>query len=201
MEILLGLLLAIFYFMKENKKLKRKITRYKEDAFFDFLTQIPNRRRIDHILNREWERAKRSQEKIAVIMADIDHFKAYNDTYGHQEGDSCLYRIAREMESAVRPSDTLGRFGGEEFMVILSEIKHFGDEVNVAERLRAQVEKTKIPNIGSSVKPIVTLSVGVAVGTPGKDFISAEEMVKVADEALYEAKHSGRNQVKINRGR
>ncbi len=160
----------------------------------DVLTGVANRRWFDEFLEQEWRRALRLQIPIALILIDIDQFKAFNDTYGHQAGDECLKQVAAALTSAVhRPSDMLARFGGEEFAIILGGSDLQG-AVSVAEQARARVEQLAIPHRASSAGPHVTVSAGVAAvrvtrGMPESD------LIKAADQALYRAKAGGRNSV------
>ncbi len=160
----------------------------------DALTGVPNRRFFDEILDKEWARAVRSHQPLAIIMIDIDRFKLHNDTYGHQAGDVCLRQVANVLKGSVhRPADVVARYGGEEFALILP-----GDDIvgaaAVAERMRLGVETLKIAHVKSVSGHDVTISLGVAVVVPDSHS-SALELVAAADEALYRAKAVGRNQV------
>ncbi|HWR45560.1 GGDEF domain-containing response regulator [Sporomusa sp.] len=163
----------------------------------DGLTGIANRRHFDQMYDMEWRRAVRTGQELSVIFLDIDFFKLYNDTYGHQEGDECLKQVAAAAGSVLkRPGDLLARFGGEEFVIILPETGIEGAQA-LAETIRAAVEECNIPHSASKVSDHVTVSIGVAGGqvtltdTPPK-------LINQADKALYEAKNSGRNQVKVS---
>ena len=162
-------------------------------AGLDGLTGIPNRRNFDEFFQRAWRQAMRDTSPLSCIMIDIDHFKAYNDTYGHHAGDDCLIRVAKALEaSSVRPGDLVARYGGEEFVVVLPDTDASGAQ-RVAERMRQEIEGLALPHAGSSVGQFVTLSLGVAtLDAPG---IRPEDLLQAADQALYEAKRSGRNQV------
>lgn len=162
-------------------------------AGLDGLTGIPNRRNFDEFFQRAWRQAMRDTSPLSCIMIDIDHFKAYNDTYGHHAGDECLIRVAKALEAcSVRPGDMVARYGGEEFVVVLPDTEATGAQ-RVAERMRRQIEGLALPHAGSPVGPFVTLSLGVAtLDAPG---IKAEDLLQAADMALYEAKRTGRNQV------
>jgi diguanylate cyclase (GGDEF)-like protein/PAS domain S-box-containing protein len=166
-------------------------------ATTDALTGIPNRRSFDIALDRECRRAKRARKSVAVIVIDIDHFKAYNDCYGHQAGDDCLRRVAQAMSAVVqRPSDLLARYGGEEFAVILPETDKFGAGL-VAENLRQAIEALAIPHAGSHADShggCVTISAGVSWASIDSDNTGAA-LLREADQALYEAKKAGRNRV------
>ncbi len=158
----------------------------------DGLTGAANRRQFDTILDREWRRAKRLGKPVSLIMFDVDHFKKFNDHYGHLKGDDCLQRLAHLLEAMIhRPGDSAARYGGEEFAIILPETENTGAAI-VAERVRQGVELLDIPHEASSVAKHVTISVGVATVVPsGEDL--PETLVKLADQRLYEAKRAGRN--------
>jgi diguanylate cyclase (GGDEF)-like protein len=162
-------------------------------AALDGLTGIPNRRSFDDFLQREWGLATRNATRLSCIMIDIDHFKAYNDTYGHQAGDECLIQVAKALQACVtRPGDLVARYGGEEFGIILPATDAAGARV-IAERMRLHVEQLGIPHVGSSVADCVTLSLGSATLVDSET--SPEDLLQAADRALYQAKHQGRNQV------
>ncbi|MFP7754746.1 diguanylate cyclase domain-containing protein [Thermodesulfobacteriota bacterium B35] len=160
----------------------------------DGLTGVPNRRRFDQLLHKEWQRAIRHGASISIIMLDIDFFKLFNDTYGHQGGDECLQQVARTLERSVqRETDMVARYGGEEFAAILPETGVRG-ALAVAEAMRANVEALKIPHENSKITDHVTISVGVATTVPERGS-RPEDLIATADEALYEAKNNGRNRV------
>jgi diguanylate cyclase (GGDEF)-like protein len=163
-------------------------------AGLDGLTQIANRRRFDDVLREEWKRLGRSRAPLALILLDVDLFKRFNDTYGHQAGDRCLQRIARTLAAnAYRPADMAARYGGEEFAVLLPETDAAGARF-VAERILASIGDLRIPHASSGVAPHVTASLGVACLTAGTE-ADATRLIQLADEALYEAKNGGRNRV------
>jgi diguanylate cyclase (GGDEF)-like protein/PAS domain S-box-containing protein len=170
---------------QDNRELERL-------ANCDSLTQLANRRRFDEYLQQEWRRLTREQVPLSLIMCDIDHFKAYNDTYGHQAGDACLQTVAKAIQKAVkRASDLVARYGGEEFVVILPHTDLEG-AFQVAEVIQANVLKLELNHMESPVSPYVTLSIGIASMIPStpKPF---SNLVTAADLALYKAKHLGRN--------
>ncbi|MGD1862853.1 MAG: diguanylate cyclase [Leptolyngbyaceae cyanobacterium] len=172
----------------------RKLQRF---AYLDGLTRVANRRRFEQFLSQEWRRLSREQAEVALIMADIDYFKAYNDIYGHQAGDDCLRRVASILRSAIkRPADMVARYGGEEFVVVLPKTNVEGAET-VAEQIRSMVHQAQIPHQGSQVSKFVTMSLGVAVMLP-HPLKRLEDLVKFADEALYQAKADGRDRVVIS---
>ena len=176
-----------------EEELQALNTVLKELAATDALTGVPNRRSFDIALDRECRRAKRARKPVAVIVADVDHFKSYNDCYGHQAGDECLRRVARAMSEVVqRPGDLLARYGGEEFALILPETDKFGAGL-VAENLRRAVEAQAISH-ASATHGLVTISVGVSWMPIDRDNMGPV-LLQDADQALYEAKNSGRNRV------
>lgn len=157
----------------------------------DSLTGMANRRRFDEALETEWARAARAGRHLAVILADVDHFKAYNDRYGHQAGDECLRRVAAVLRaSARRPGDLAARYGGEEFCLILAETDADA-ALQVAENLRQAVQDLAIPHEGSP-HGLVTLSLGLAAMVPETGRVVRDHL-QAADRALYGAKEAGRN--------
>ena len=164
----------------------------------DGLTNIANRRQFDHTLRQEWNRAMRSFCPISLIMLDIDFFKKYNDTYGHQGGDETLKSIAlilKDMEK--RPGDLAARYGGEEFAIILPETDPAGVS-EVAYAVLDRVRAKRIRHESSDIANILTVSVGTATMTPARSS-QPDSLVAIADKALYKAKHAGRNQVVLSK--
>jgi diguanylate cyclase (GGDEF)-like protein len=146
------------------------------------------------VLEQEWQRATRERIPLGMLMLDVDCFKRYNDTYGHQAGDSCLQRVAAVLASrARRPSDLAARYGGEEFAVVLPGADEAG-VMAVGEWIRAEVERQRIPHGASLAGDVVTVSVGAAVARPAPGAEPAA-LVAAADAALYRAKEGGRNAV------
>lgn len=165
-------------------------------ARIDGLTQVNNRREFERSIETEWRRAQRSKRKLVLIMLDIDHFKAFNDRYGHLAGDGCLRTVAQTIKSTVqRAEDSVCRYGGEEFAVILPESDLKGAEV-LAEKIRTNVEAMQIKHEGSETAEVVTVSLGIASYSPSEE-LCPNELIEQADQALYKAKHQGRNQVAI----
>jgi len=164
----------------------------RELTLTDGLTGVANRRAFDEQLETEWRRCGRAEVPIALILVDIDHFKDFNDAYGHQAGDACLQRAGDAMRrAAMRPQDMLARYGGEEFAILLPYEDVKGAEA-VARKVLEEIAQLKIPHALSSVEPMLTVSMGVASLTPN-DRIESAVLVKSADALLYEAKASGRN--------
>jgi diguanylate cyclase (GGDEF)-like protein len=160
----------------------------------DTLTQIANRRRFDTLLRQEWRRALRDEAPVSLLFCDIDHFKRFNDAFGHQAGDDCLVRVAQAMEETLnRPADLVARYGGEEFIALLVDTDPEGARM-LAERMRARVEALGIENPDSPAGPILTVSLGVATVVP-RAAMRPEDLVDLADRALYAAKEGGRNRV------
>ncbi len=179
-----------------REALEQRNTELKELSLLDGLTGIANRRNLDAFLDKEWRRAQRKESSLALIMLDIDQFKNYNDTYGHQEGDACLQRIAQAIkEAGRRVSDLAARFGGEEFAVVLPDTDQVGAAA-LAEVLRRNIENLDILHEASSVSSVVTASFGVAAIVPTRRS-SIAEFIAAADQALYQAKREGRNRVKL----
>jgi len=160
----------------------------------DGLTGLSNRRYFDEYLGAEWKRAHREQTQLALLMIDVDAFKAYNDTYGHVAGDEVLRRVSTVIrENCARPADLPARFGGEEFSMILPVTSPGGARL-LAEKVRRAIETLRIPHSGSPTSGFVTVSIGGAVIVPDGDAIF-NQLVEAADAGLYQAKRNGRNQV------
>ena len=160
----------------------------------DALTGLANRRHFQEVAGNEWRRAQRTGESIAVLMIDVDLFKAYNDRHGHQKGDECLERTSAALRGALgRAADFLARYGGEEFVAILPGASE-DEACRQAERLREHVRALAIPHETSSVAPVVTVSIGCAAMVPQPES-SSEMLIAAADAALYDAKRGGRDRV------
>ena len=167
-----------------NQKLERI-------ARLDGLTEVANRRYFDEFLDQEWERLTREKQFLSLIMFDVDHFKLYNDFYGHQAGDECLIKITHAAQQVLkRPADLLARYGGEEFAVILPNTDETGAS-NIAAQIQLAIQALGIPHVKSQ-EQIVTLSLGIATQIPSIDKTS-EAVISEADQALYQAKKQGRN--------
>lgn len=186
--------------IEQNQEARATFQRLKQElqnlATIDSLTQIPNRRRFDEYLNQEWDRLTREQEPLSLLLCDVDFFKRYNDTYGHQAGDSCLRIVAQTISrTAKRTTDLVARYGGEEFTVILPNTNRSG-AITIAEAIQQQIENLQIPHPESDVSEFVTVSVGVASQIPSRND-SVETLIAKADRALYLAKAQGRNRVVV----
>ncbi len=175
---------------ESNKKLESIASK-------DPLTRLPNRRAYDEYFLSEWDRHKRSASVLSLLIIDVDHFKEYNDHYGHSEGDTCLIRLSNIINKNLkRPGDLACRYGGEEFTIILPDTNTKG-AFEVAERMRKKIENLQIPHEYSEMTPYVTVSIGVATIDPS-DENEPQSFFKQADAQLYNAKQRGRNKVCID---
>lgn len=187
-----GQLIAVVETLRDMTAQKTAQLKLERLASSDGLTGLANRRVFDETLEAEWRRAQRAGYAISVLMIDVDHFKRYNDAFGHQHGDQCLRRVASVLaESMSRAGDTVARYGGEEFVVILPATQKPG-ALEVAERIRAAVEALQMTHAGEEDE-VVTVSIGVATSNAMID--SPITLVASADDALYCAKEAGRNRV------
>jgi diguanylate cyclase (GGDEF)-like protein len=160
----------------------------------DGLTGIQNRRMFDQHIARVWQQAVREEERIAVLLADVDCFKDYNDRYGHQAGDECLRAVAVSLsQCARRPLDFVARYGGEEFAIVLYEASR-EYVAEVLTRIQRSIAELNIPHEASKVAGRLTLSIGAAFILPAANR-TLEGLIQLADEALYCAKEEGRNRV------
>lgn len=163
-------------------------------AFVDGLTGVANRRYFDERLEMEWRRSRRSAQVLSLLMVDVDFFKRYNDTYGHQGGDTCLQQVAQCIKRTLcRPYDLVARYGGEEFACLLPDTGPEGAR-GLACAIEAAVRELQLPHAASTVSGCVTVSIGVAGVTAGQDNVPAA-LLQQADQCLYHAKHAGRAQV------
>ena len=162
----------------------------------DGLTGLSNRRHFDEYLELEWRRALREQSQLSLLMIDVDYFKAYNDSFGHLEGDEALRKVAAAIKDAsARPSDLPARYGGEEFALVLPNTSQGGARL-MAEKLRMTVAALKIPHISPSEGASLTISIGLSTMTPTAGS-NCRELISAADKGLYSAKNNGRNQVGV----
>lgn len=169
-----------------------------ELAILDGLTAISNRRYFDLVLDNEWQRLTREQKPLSLILCDVDHFKAYNDTYGHQQGDRCLQKVAQILrKSTRRPADLAARYGGEEFAIILPNTDLQG-ALFIAKNIKQELAQKQLPHSQSSVSQYVTCSMGISTIVPNSQQ-TANTMIEMADKLLYQAKNAGRNQIAVNR--
>ena len=161
----------------------------------DPLTKVANRRRLDEAFEEEWRRALRQGKPLSFLLLDVDHFKAYNDHFGHQLGDACLEAVARAVHDAhSRAGEVVARYGGEEFGVLIPGVTH-RDALASAEHDRQRVVDLALPHPSSDAGRVVTVSIGVASAQPG-DGSTPADLVGAADRALYRAKREGRNCVR-----
>lgn len=187
-----GKLMAVVETMRDMTEYKTVQSALEKLVEIDDLTGLSNRRYLAEHLEIEWSAGLANETFFSLIVADIDYFKPYNDTYGHQAGDECLKAVASSLQqSLLRSSDAVIRFGGEEFCVLLPDTKP-DDAMQVAERLRQNVHALALKHEGSKVDECLTISCGLASMVPTGDK-QASDLIKMADEALYNAKAEGRN--------
>ena len=189
---IVGVIGIVFFGLKldkANESLRRQ-------AVFDALTGIPNRRSFSERILMEFNRSLREKYPMAIIMGDVDNFKHYNDTYGHNSGDECLKKVAQTITKSLnRPGDFCARYGGEEFVIILPNVQIEG-AIIIAERIRENVLQLAMPNVKSLPMGLVSMSLGVAT-LGSNQLISHEILLRRADNALYMAKDKGRNRVEV----
>jgi diguanylate cyclase (GGDEF)-like protein len=187
-----GQLIAIVETLRDMTDQKLAEIALEDLATKDSLTGLANRRSLDKKMHLEWKCAQRTGTPLAFILADIDHFKAYNDHYGHQQGDECLRAAAGAIAASIfRPSDMASRYGGEEFAMVMPNTDLAGAHA-VAERIRQAVSDQELPHQKSTTAEHITLSLGVAAMIPSAR-TSTEMLIAAADAALYLAKSQGRN--------
>nr|MBF0222167.1 diguanylate cyclase [Desulfobulbaceae bacterium] len=185
---------AFLALQESQRQLNRANRSLEKLSSLDGLTGIANRRQFDSVLEKEWLRAMRNGSNISLLMLDIDYFKLYNDTYGHQGGDSCLKVVANILkESENRPADLAARYGGEEFCIILPETGETGVK-DIAQSVLDRIRKTTIPHKSSKVSKYLSASIGTATMIPGRD-TNPDKIIEIADKALYKAKNDGRDRV------
>lgn len=179
-----------------KKELEDSNIKLQQLSACDGLTKLPNRRYFDGMLATEWQRGARDKTPLTLILADIDHFKAYNDFYGHVAGDECLRQVATQLlETLFRDVDTIARYGGEEFAAILPDTDKSGGEL-VADRMIENVSSLDIAHKGSLTSDHVTISIGIGTIIPSTDYRETL-LIELADKALYQAKNEGRNRYVI----
>ena len=191
-------LIGFMFDISERKRTEQQLISLQKEmeelSFRDGLTGVANRRRFDAIIELEWSNARRNRQPLSMLMMDIDYFKQYNDRYGHLEGDACLKRVARILNSAAtRARDLLARFGGEEFVLVLPET----DETaagKLAARCRELILAERIPHESSPIGPALTISVGAGTMIPGHDD-ALRPFIDAVDKRLYQAKQQGRDRI------
>lgn len=177
-----------------NYKLQQANEKLKMISHTDVLTGVPNRRYFDETLNKEFRRMARVSRPLSLLMIDIDFFKAFNDTYGHQKGDECLKTVANQIRAVMkRAGDFIARYGGEEFAAVLPETIIEKAAVQ-GRKIQEGIADLQIPHTASKISDHITVSVGIASMLPGKD-AQEDELIASADKALYRAKKEGRNRV------
>ncbi len=187
--------------MKRSEETLRELAHQMKDlAATDALTGLANRREFDAALQREFQAAKQQGTALALLLVDIDRFKAFNDTYGHSAGDDCLRKVSAEMKAvAKRDGDLVARYGGEEFCIILPNAP-LARAREIADQLRALLKALTIPHTGSE-SSIVTASVGVSIFGAGMSFDTPQQLIESADQALYRAKNLGRDRTEVAHGK
>ncbi|ELS03400.1 diguanylate cyclase (GGDEF) domain-containing protein [Xenococcus sp. PCC 7305] len=173
-----------------NQKLERLVN-------VDGLTGVANRRHFDDYLDREWRRLKREQKPLSLILCDVDHFKLYNDSYGHLQGDDCLRQVAQTIAQVIqRPADLVARYGGEEFGIILPNTEIAGTH-EVAKKVQQAIRDLKLPHNCSQTSQFVTISMAISCQVPYQAQ-TIEDLIRTTDQALYSAKAQGRDRIIIN---
>lgn len=184
--------------VKNQINLKVKTDLLEKLSMLDGLTNIPNRRYFDEHLQREWSRTSRDGLPLSLVMLDIDHFKAYNDNYGHGAGDECLRKVAMAISALMRrPGDLAARYGGEEFAAVLPSTDEQG-ALQVAQGMKDAVDALRLVHEYSPVSNFLTVSLGVGCTYPGPES-NTEKLLKTADQALYQSKQEGRNRISLSR--
>ena len=180
--------------VQNQMKILEQLRTIRRLSMTDQLTDLPNRRSFELRLNSEWSRARREQTPIGILVVDVDNFKQYNDTHGHQQGDAALQAVANVfMQELHRPGDFGARWGGEEFIALLSNTDASGT-LHVAEKIRKRIAMTAIPH-ADNVEANITVSIGINTEIPDQTS-SRDSFISKADKALYKAKANGRNRVR-----
>lgn len=181
--------------LRNHLELKRQRDQLSRLSTLDSLTGIPNRRGFEAFLEQEWRSAVRHGDEISLIFMDIDHFKKYNDNYGHVAGDECLKEVSKALKDSLnRTTDLIARYGGEEFVCVLPR-NDLRSALNVAEKMRSAILARTLPHEFSETHPFVTLSFGVATINPAGRKSIPSDLIVIADNMLYKAKEQGRNRV------
>jgi diguanylate cyclase (GGDEF)-like protein/PAS domain S-box-containing protein len=189
-----GRLIAVVETLRDITDQKRAEAALQTLVAKDGLTGLFNRRSFDQALQTEWLRAQQSRKPLALLFADVDHFKLFNDTQGHLEGDNCLRLVGKTLEAGLRKNDFAARYGGEEFVVLLPDVDA-AEAAEIAERTRRAIEQRNLPHLAAP-SGFVSVSVGVATVKP-QDAANEQALIEAADAALYEAKRRGRNTVAV----
>ena len=189
-------LIGFMFDISERKKTEQELIKLQKEleelSFKDGLTGVANRRMFDSVIETEWLKARQNKQPLSLIIIDIDFFKEYNDFYGHLQGDDCLKQVAETLNNVkARSRDFFGRFGGEEFIMLLPEADE-NAAWSIAERCRQALFKKQIPHEQSKVSQLLTISLGVSTMIPSHDD-EHNELISRADKQLYQAKHKGRN--------
>jgi diguanylate cyclase (GGDEF)-like protein/PAS domain S-box-containing protein len=189
-------IMATFRDITERKRMEKKLKEanvlLERLSNLDGLTGIPNRRYFDDTFEKEWVLASANHSPLSVLLCDVDYFKEFNDTYGHQTGDQCLISIAHSFQEVLKkPHDFSARYGGEEFVVLLPDTDGATAQM-VAEKIRNNVIQLSIPHSTSKISSKVSISIGIATGIPSS-LLTSDHLLEQADKALYRAKHEGRN--------
>jgi diguanylate cyclase (GGDEF)-like protein len=181
---------------QRTEKLQDANEKLEQLTLLDSLTQLYNRRFFERQLEKEWKKCHRESKRLAMLVIDIDHFKPYNDRYGHAAGDECLKRVASVLSGVLhRPGDIIARIGGEEFVALLPGIDEEG-AVTVAESMQAKLREAKIEHDSSPLGNYVTVSIGLAVTHP-VETATGLALFKAADKALYRGKYAGRDRIVV----
>jgi len=191
-DSLVGFMFDISERKQNEEKLAQLQKELEELSFKDGLTGVANRRMFDAVLEREWAQARRNQQPLSLMILDVDHFKQYNDCYGHLQGDECLKSVARILAStAQRPRDLLARFGGEEFVIVLPETDAHSAQ-KIAQQCLALVNQAQIRHEGTGADQVLAMSIGVGSMIPGPED-EPRRFIDQVDSRLYQAKKNGRN--------
>ena len=194
-EALVGFMFDISERKRTEQELLRLQKELEELSLRDGLTGVANRRHLDQILEQEWERARRHQNPLSLAIFDIDYFKQYNDCYGHLQGDECLKQVARLLEGAIRLGDSVARFGGEEFVLVLPQTDIAAAQA-VVQRCYQRLAEADIVHEGSSISDRLTFSCGLGSTLPGHAE-SLDAFIERVDRSLYQAKSRSRNELVI----